>query len=401
MAVVLFFLSFAAVRADIQGKPQYRIYCAIHSRGQKEKDARAAAARAEDEIRAATVAHTKAAQAQIRDAAIAALDAQEGELAHLRSVRVNMESCRVLADQCKRREKLKRQLAAARPALHAERLQNPTAAVQFLDKLHEMEEQGLTLGQQLEALPALAAAAAAVGPLPLTAAATPGAMALGTAEGGDTSGGGRRSMRNASKRQREAEVQGTTLVSPPAPLVIVPTAPPPPPQLPSKTPTPAVSVGNTVDGGGPSKRPRRGQPIVEPAAVEPVPAPSAATTTATAPPPPPPQSVPKPTRSGAAAAPAIERQRLMSSSEAKDINSKLPPKFKYVPVDQLHHQVKSEEQGTTGSSARAARAAAREAALAAGHTPTSPSPSPSEAAPSAGHTFAEGRQTRSRDAQRH
>ena len=407
-----------AVRADPQGKTQYRIYCAVHSKGQKEKDARLAAARVEDEIRAANAAHNKAAQAQLHGAAIASLDAEEQELNYLRSIRVNMESCRVLADQCKRREKLKRQLAAARPALHAERLQNPLAAVQFLDKLHELEEQGMPIPQQLEVLPALAAAAAAVlqppPPPPPPPAATPGApMAVGavTADGGDTSGGGRRSARNASKRHRGDgdqyntviplhSVGGTATAATNAQAYSGPIASPVP-----EGPIPAVSLGKTdnTEERGPAKRTRRGQPletIPKPTAV--VPPPATATATAAvpaAPAPVVPAPVPVPSGEGGAPQPSskpsrsgglsIERQRLMSSAEAKEINSRLPLKFKYVPVDQLT-QVRGEEHGgAAGASARAARAAAR----AAGHSPTGPSP-----AASGGGPFSDGIQTRrSRD----
>jgi hypothetical protein len=60
---------------------------------------------------------------------------------------------------------------------------------------------------------------------------------------------------------------------------------------------------------------------------------------------------------------------LMSSAEAHDINSRLPPKFKYIPVDQLATEPPTE----------APKAAPKAGAPGAAVTPVvGPSPSPSE-----------------------
>ena len=275
---------YLCVRPDFQNRPLYRIYCAIHSRGQQEKDARAAMVRVEGEHRAAVAAHDKAARAAQREHAMIQLAMREEELGVLRSIRFNMESSRVLADQCKRRERMKRQLVMLQPSLHQERLQDPQAALEFFDRLKELEVgRGMTPGQQLieitgvgvggghpyepsEALPS-------VSPIPL----------------------------NVVQSQQVGNVQ----------------------QLPS--PSAAGPVATTDLGGGSGNVPSGGNDDSA--------GPSAKRIKLAAPAPAPPPPLPASPSSTQAA--MIERQKIMSSAEANDINSKLPPKFKYVPADQL------------------------------------------------------------------
>jgi hypothetical protein len=337
----------------------HRIYCAIHSRGQQEKDAQALAARIEGQSKAAAAANDKALRAQIRETSMLDLAYREDELIFLRQIRVNLENSRLLVDQCKRREKLKKQLVATKHALHAERLQNPLAAVGFLDKIAEMEHLGMTAGQVLERIPALAEAAGPPPPPPQPEDIYP---ALGIASAGvedvpvedAAKGDGDGILSGApgtiGKRSRENEDEMHLGASP-----------------------------ATTDGGG--KRARRGQgpdgafdgpESQQKQEQQQQQDPPAADADAA-----------KPSRSGASGL-SIERQRLMSFAEAHDINSKLPPKFKYVPVDQLATEPAQDSKPPTTAGA----------GTTANNTPTAtvgPSPAPSE---NGGET---GRALRSRD----
>ena len=496
--MILSFLFFicAAVRPDNHGRPHYRVYCAIHSRGQQEKDVRLAATRIESEQRAAVVAQDKALRAQIRETSMFDLAVREEELVHLRGIRINLESCRVLVDQCKRREKLKKQLVLLKSSAHSERLQDPTAALSFLEQLKTMEAQGMTPGQQLNAFPALAAAVtgttttllppqqqqlvqqsmvamppAATGhpyhytlpaPPPTATDATPIASILvqplpqTTATAADSDVGGRRSTRNVRQRREEqaAEMNGnlnlgtTAAAATPTFGTIVNAMEWIPPQHQQhqqqqlhqqqqyqqqqlhqqQPPAPVSAVHSTgsmqqqqqqqqQDGGGPwmttsnttasNKRARRNEASTAAAHPSrrnspPAPAPpmmmflppggSTATSSGAAP-------GMMPQAAAVAAVSLVEKDRIMTSAEARELNSKLPPQFKYVPADQLPP---SEFQNTTGgggeevqqggdsgdgaaavqtNSARAARIASRKTAGGTGGsgiTPTGPSPAPSE-----------------------
>jgi len=298
-------------------------------------------------------------RAQLRENALLDLAYREDELIFLRQIRVNMENSRLLVDQCKRREKLKKQLVATKNAVHAERLQNPLAAVRFLDKIAELEQLGMNAGQILERIPALAEAAGPPPPPPLPEDVNP-ALGLKSADVGDpvedADDGGDGIPPSAAtatgKRSREGE-DG---------------------MFPGASPA-------TTDGGG--KRARRGQGPdgafesqqkqvqQQQQQEEHQDPPSSAAAAAAV----------KPSRSGASGI-SIERQKLMSLAEAHVINSKLPPKFKYVPVDQLATEPAQDPKPATVAGAGAT----------AGNTPTvGPSPAPSEGG---GDT---GRALRSRD----
>lgn len=354
---------YLTVRPDFQGKPLYRIYCAIHSRGQQEKDAQALAARIEGQSKAAIAANDKALRAQIRETAMLDLAYREDELIFLRQIRVNLENSRLLVDQCKRREKLKKQLVATKHALHAERLQNPLAAVGFLDKIAEMEQLGMTASQILERIPALAEAAGPPPPPPLPEDVYPGLglTSVDAVKGADDGDGILPGVPSTGKRAREGEVELLSGASP-----------------------------ATTDGGG--KRARRGQgpdddfigPEIqqqqqqeeEQQQYQKPPASAAAAGAGAA----------RPSRSGASGL-SIERQKLMSSAEAHDINSKLPPKFKYVPVDQLATEPAQDPRATTMAGAGVS--------VTVGDTPIlGPSPAPSEGGGEAGRAL------RSRDGSR-
>jgi len=124
----------------------------VHSKGQQEKDSRATAAAMENEQRAAAAAHDKAAREEAKRVAYEAFEGLDEDLRRMNALRVNLESCRMLLDLCKRREKLKKQFIVASAAAHAERLQDPVAALEFLEKLKGLDEMGLTPAEQLEVI---------------------------------------------------------------------------------------------------------------------------------------------------------------------------------------------------------------------------------------------------------
>lgn len=163
---------------------------------------------------------------------------REDELIHLRQIRVNLENSRLLVDQCKRREKIKKQLISTKHALHAERLQNPLAAVGFLNKVAEMEQRGMTPGQILEAMPAIAEAAGPPPPPPLPEDVYP-ALALDSIDADavmeDDQVVATIPSGTTAKRAREGEED----------------------LIPGGSTVPGASPA-TTDGGG-SKRARRGQ----------------------------------------------------------------------------------------------------------------------------------------------
>lgn len=315
----------------------------------------------EGQQRAAAAAQDKAARVALRQAALEALAIQEEEYAQLKGIRVNMELVRVLLDQCKRRERLKRQAAMTAAALHAERFQDPAAALSFLEKIKVLEAQGMTPGQQADLLCSAASTPTAGGvggedamvedepqlqhlpdnnevikTEPTVQAATPPILPAVAAE--DPSGlGSRRSARTTAKRQRDDRDEITHSLVDAVTQSIRMTAP-------------------AAEAVPPKRSSRRGQPEPVVASVETDPSKSGGDATA--------KPVP------------IERRRLFSSAEAEAANRQLPPGLRYVPVDELPKGVNTkkssaskrevdERQAKSGTqSARASRAAAREAASA-------------------------------------
>lgn len=112
---------YLTVRMDQQNRPLHRIYCAVHSPAQRERDAQAAAELAEGQAKE----YAKLQKEEDRRVAIADLNAREEELSALRTIRTNMEQCRLLLDQCKRREKLKKQLAVVNSDFYRSKLWKP------------------------------------------------------------------------------------------------------------------------------------------------------------------------------------------------------------------------------------------------------------------------------------
>ena len=146
---------YLTVRLDQQGRPLHRIYCAVHSPAQKERDARAA----EMALEGQTKALEKLQREEERRVALADLTAREEQLSGLRSIRTNMEQCRLLLDQCKRRERLKRQLAVISSDLYKTRLNNPVKSLSLLEQIEKYQSIGMSPEEQLAALEAQTAGA--------------------------------------------------------------------------------------------------------------------------------------------------------------------------------------------------------------------------------------------------
>jgi hypothetical protein len=353
------------VRLDVGGRPLHRIYCAIHSRTQRARDAQAAAARVHDVQRAAAAATDRASRADVAAAGAAVLGELEAQRAALGAIRLSLEHARTLLDQCRRREKLKRAAAALLPALHAERLAHPAQALDFVERLRAAAAAGMPPGELLRALgetaaaavagAAVAAAAAlpAPGPPPpqaaqqqqqQAAASSPPARtpapppaadepmpdapaeaapaAPGSAEGEPPEvGRARRAAARAAamgtavaappppttgKRKRAAGAPGADAEPPAAQVQPQPRAQAQPQAAPSEVAEAAASEGGESgkrarSAGGGGAR-ARGPP-----------APAAA----------------------ADSLPPIEKEAHLSSAQAAELNRKLPPGIKYIPKDQL------------------------------------------------------------------
>ncbi|EFN53262.1 hypothetical protein CHLNCDRAFT_58651 [Chlorella variabilis] len=125
---------YTAVRPDPARKSawQYRVYCALHSKAQKDRDERLLAERLE-KVAAAQQKEGKAKAAERMSAAKQALAAQEGERYTMYTLRANLETCRMLIDVTKRRERLKKQLVTLQQQEWWQlRQQDPQAALAWL-----------------------------------------------------------------------------------------------------------------------------------------------------------------------------------------------------------------------------------------------------------------------------
>lgn len=296
---------------------------------------------------------------------MASLAIKESERQHLSLIRINFESCRVLVDLCKRRERLKKQHAVLKNQTHMERVQDPAAALEFLGKIKDMKEAGATQQQIIGALckepqeafpefifdfgapPAEPAAVLA----PAIEAEPPAAVAPVEV------------IEPVVAKQPAAPLAALavpdvtlTPASVPEPGSAPPDAAAP---LPMETSSPRVDDAPQDHGTGTrrSSRMKRGRDEGEagPGAGSPSPAAGGSM------PPQAPPVVGQPSSKKAKTAPnsggkdsskadagdlaAVERQKLLSSSEAAQLNKKLPSGLKYVPVDKLPASVADKAKG--------------------------------------------------------
>lgn len=334
------------MRKDLANKLQYRIYCPMHSKAQREKDRLAYITAQHDMQNAASKNAKKKAEEVQRQLVIDQIRSREAERNVLASIRDQTERLRVLLDQCKRREKLKKQLIQATSIAHAERMTYPEEALQFLGKMDVLEKKGLSpehIMQQIMDLNVIMdgtiTAAAATVPMtqqhPGIPSATPssahnpnisnkhidGGVAVPIQQIGSISVPDFTGPTLLEQRRAHGEID-TSIGGVPV-------------SSPAVTAVKAVSGGSSIPS---TKRKRdtaaeQGAPMSVPALAV--------------------QQVKKQRSTGHADHEVIERQKVMSSAEAAEWNKKFPPEIRYVLADQL--------AGAT--TPRQARAAAR----AAGH----------------------------------
>jgi hypothetical protein len=92
----------------------------------------------------------KKAAEELKKREMEALAMKEVEFSKLKAMRVNFESLRVLLDQCKRRERLKKLHSQSIYASFRERTQDPKMALGFIDEIQDLKNEGLSISGIIE-----------------------------------------------------------------------------------------------------------------------------------------------------------------------------------------------------------------------------------------------------------
>lgn len=140
----------AAVQKDKHGQSHHRVYCALHSKEQQEKDSKSLALALKTQDTKDTQKYSHNENFHLKE--ISALSDREYELSTLSAIRVNLEACRVLLDLCKRREKVKKHYHQACFAAQIERMKYPSEALAFMDTISTMKSQGMSYAEKTVAL---------------------------------------------------------------------------------------------------------------------------------------------------------------------------------------------------------------------------------------------------------
>ena len=141
---------YLTVQQDAQGIPHHRIYCSLHSKDEQEKDSKALAlALTRQEQKKDKESRKKAAE-ELKKREIEALAMKEVDYSKLKALRVNFESLRVLLDQCKRRERLKKLHSQSIYASFRERMQDPKMALEYIDEIQDLKNEGLSISGIIE-----------------------------------------------------------------------------------------------------------------------------------------------------------------------------------------------------------------------------------------------------------
>jgi hypothetical protein len=151
---------YLTVQKDAEGHQHHRIYCSLHSKEEQEKDSMELAmilsgtAKPKPPPLPAAAppppppqqpkATKRKAEDDTKKKELAALATMEFDYSKLQALRVNFEVLRVLLDQCKRREKVKKQLIQISMDLFKERLEDPSEALEFVKKLESLSQKGLS-----------------------------------------------------------------------------------------------------------------------------------------------------------------------------------------------------------------------------------------------------------------
>jgi len=157
---------YLAARNDSQGRPQFKVYCAVHGPSQQERDLKQLASKVSQSGPAAAgggggfgggavgprrpgrppgAGPGGGGRGRRPDPLAPAKRALEGRLQerHMLDIaRVNLEQCRMLVDQCKRRERLKRQKIMLDKQIHKERMINPAESLEYLQR--QQQEQWIS-----------------------------------------------------------------------------------------------------------------------------------------------------------------------------------------------------------------------------------------------------------------
>lgn len=142
---------YLTVQKGDEGNQHHRIYCAAHSKAEQEKDSMALALLYSGKSSQSKASKRKT-QEETRKKDLSTLAMLELDLSKMQALRVNFEALRVLLDQCKRREKLKKMLLQTSIDTFKERLGDPGMALEFVEKLDILSKKGYTAGQILAEL---------------------------------------------------------------------------------------------------------------------------------------------------------------------------------------------------------------------------------------------------------
>ncbi len=138
---------YLTVQRDEEGGQHHRIYCSKHSKAQQENDSVALAKALAGKSNTQTRINKRKMQEEQRRKELQDFSMLELDFAKMESMRVNFEALRVLLDQCKRREKLKRMHVQLQADTFKERLQDPEKAIQFVERINSLAGKGYTPDQ--------------------------------------------------------------------------------------------------------------------------------------------------------------------------------------------------------------------------------------------------------------
>ena len=136
---------YLTVQKDMEGNYQHRVYCAAHSKAEQDKDSMPVPppmpvySSPPPQIK---IQPKQKSAEEIRKDDLETLAMLEIDLSKMHALRVNFESLRVLLDQSKRREKLKKNYLQLCIDAFKERVQDPSLALDFIKKIDTLSKNG-------------------------------------------------------------------------------------------------------------------------------------------------------------------------------------------------------------------------------------------------------------------
>lgn len=125
-----------------------KIFCLDHGAAEQEKDSVLLAKRLAGVVPKMTKASQRKEKEEGRKKDLVVLQALEDELSRMQALRVNFEQLRQLLDLSKRREKVKRAYVSACQEAFQERMEDPDAALELLEKLTSYETPAQALSEE-------------------------------------------------------------------------------------------------------------------------------------------------------------------------------------------------------------------------------------------------------------